>query len=84
MGYSGSRLCVDICFATSGLERRLGTRERGLGTMRPSVIIILAVLIGALLIFDTYEYNGHYSAAAWEQAKKLGHDVENLVGGHGQ
>ena len=52
--------------------------------MRPAVIIILAVLIAALLIFDTYEYNGQYSAAAWDQAKKLGHDVENLVTGHGK
>ena len=65
--------CADLCFASSGL-----------GTMRPAVIIILAVLIAALLIFDTYEYNGQYSAAAWDQAKKLGHDVENLVTGHGQ
>ena len=28
--------------------------------MRPTVIIILAVLIAALWAFDTYEYDGHY------------------------
>jgi hypothetical protein len=26
-----------------------------------------AVLIAALLAFDTYEYDGHYREAAWEQ-----------------
>ena len=52
--------------------------------MRPTVIIILAVLIAALLAFDAYEYNGHYREAAWEQAKnqavEIEHTVENWLG----
>jgi len=52
--------------------------------MRPAVIIVLAVLIAALLAFDSYEYDGHYRDAAWEsvkhQADKIEHEVENLLG----
>jgi Tfp pilus assembly protein PilE len=52
--------------------------------MRPTVIIILAVLIAALLAFDAYEYDGHYREAAWEQAKnqavEIEHTVENWLG----
>ena len=55
-------------------------------SMRPTVIIILAVLIAALLAFDTYEYNGHYREAAWEQAKhqavEIEHTVENWLNTH--
>jgi hypothetical protein len=42
--------------------------------MRPAVIIVIAVLIAALLAFDSYEYDGHYRDAAW-------HEVEGLLGG---
>jgi len=56
--------------------------------MRPAVIIVLAVLIAALLAFDTYEYDGYYRNSAWEQAKqqteKLHDEVENLLGNHNQ
>ncbi len=49
--------------------------------MRPTIIIIFAVLIGALLAFDAYEYDGHYREAAWEQAKRqvdgIEHSLEN-------
>ena len=55
-------------------------------SMRPTVIIILAVLIAALLAFDTYEYDGHYLEAAWEQAKhqavEIEHTVENWLNAH--
>jgi hypothetical protein len=37
--------------------------------MRPTVIIILAVLIAALLAFDAYEYDGHYREAAWSRLR---------------
>jgi hypothetical protein len=51
--------------------------------MRPTIIIIFAVLIAALLAFDAYEYDGHYRAAAWEQTKQqaaeIEHSVENLL-----
>ena len=54
--------------------------------MRPAVIIVLAVLIAALWAFDTYEYDGYYRAAAWENAKnqadKLEHEVGNWLGNH--
>ena len=55
--------------------------------MRPAVIIVLAVLIVALLAFDTYKYDGYYRSATWEQAKhgveQLEHQVDNLLGtGH--
>jgi len=52
--------------------------------MRPTIILVLAVLIGALWVFDSYEYDGRYSAAAWEQTKgqaaKLEHEVEHWLG----
>ena len=52
--------------------------------MRPTVIIILAVLIGALLAFDAFEYDGHYRGAIWEQTKyqagEIEHTVENWLG----
>jgi hypothetical protein len=47
--------------------------------MRPTVIIVLAVLIGALLAFDAYEYNGHYREVAWEQTKNHAGQVEQTV-----
>jgi hypothetical protein len=56
--------------------------------MRPAVIIVLAVLIAALLAYDTYEYDGYYRNSAWEQAKqqteKLHHEVESLLGNQDQ
>ena len=48
-------------------------------SMRPTVIIILAVLIAALLAFDTYEYDGQYREAAWEQAKHQAVEIEHTV-----
>ena len=52
--------------------------------MRPAVIIVIAVLIAALLMFDGYEYDGHYRAAAWDKAKqqvdKLEHQMESWLG----
>jgi cytochrome c-type biogenesis protein CcmH/NrfG len=52
--------------------------------MRPAFVIVIAVLFVALLAFDTYEYDGHYRAAAWEQAKQgveqLEHQLDDLIG----
>jgi nitrogen fixation-related uncharacterized protein len=49
--------------------------------MRPAaILLILAVLIAALWAFDSYEYDGHYGAAAWGQVKQIEHDVENWFG----
>jgi hypothetical protein len=45
--------------------------------MRASVILVLAVLIAALLAFDSYEYDGHYRKAAIE---RVDHEVESLWG----
>ena len=54
--------------------------------MRPAVIIVIAVLIAALFAFDSYEYEGHYRDAAWEnvkqQADKIEHEVEGWLGKH--
>jgi hypothetical protein len=54
--------------------------------IRPAAIIVLAVLIVALLAFDSYEYDGHYRDAAWEsvkhQADKIEHEMENWLGKH--
>ena len=54
--------------------------------MRPAIFIVLAVLIAALWAFDGYEYDGHYRAAAWDytkqEAAKLGHQIEDMVGSH--
>ena len=47
--------------------------------MRPSIIIILAVLIAALLAFDAYEYNGHYREVALEQTKHQAAEIEQTV-----
>jgi hypothetical protein len=47
--------------------------------MRPTVIIVFAVLIAALLAFDAYEYDGHYREAAWEQTKHHTDQVEQTV-----
>jgi hypothetical protein len=47
--------------------------------MRPAVIIVFAVLIAALLIFDAYEYDGHYREAAWEQTKHQAGQIEETV-----
>jgi hypothetical protein len=47
--------------------------------MRPAVIIVLAALIGALLAFDAYEYDGHYREAAWEQTKHQADQIEQTV-----
>ena len=47
--------------------------------MRPAVFIVLAVLIAALWAFDTYEYDGHYRAAALESTKHLADKIENQV-----
>jgi hypothetical protein len=56
--------------------------------MRPAVLLILAVLIAAIWAFDAFEYDGQYSAAAWDtvkhQADKLDHEVENWLGGNGR
>jgi hypothetical protein len=76
-------------FPEVGTEFPSGARKRGAkdtssGSMRPTVIIILAVLIGALLAFDTFEYDGHYRGAIWEQTKyqagEIEHTVENWLG----
>ena len=48
-------------------------------SMRPTVIIILAVLIGALLVFDAYEYDGHYREAIWGQTKHHAGEIEQTV-----
>ena len=48
-------------------------------SMRATVIIILAVLIVVLLAFDTYEYDGHYREAAWEQAMHQAVENEHTV-----
>ena len=48
--------------------------------MRPAFVIVLAVLLVALLLaFDTYQYDGRYRAAAWEQAKQGVEQVEQKV-----
>jgi hypothetical protein len=47
--------------------------------MRPTIIIIFAVLIGALLAFDAYEHDGHYREAAWEQAKHQADGLEHSL-----
>jgi hypothetical protein len=47
--------------------------------MRPAVIIVIAVLIGALLVFDAYEYDGHYRETAWEQTKHQAGQIEETV-----
>ena len=47
--------------------------------MRPTVIIVFAVLIAALLAFDAYEYDGHYREAAWEQTKHHADQIEQTV-----
>jgi hypothetical protein len=56
--------------------------------MRPAFVIVIAVLLVALLAFDTYQYDGHYRAAAWEQAKHgvelIEHQVDDLLGTRGQ
>jgi hypothetical protein len=41
--------------------------------MRASLLLVIAVLIAALLAFDAYEYDAHYSKAALDE-------VEHLVG----
>jgi len=55
--------------------------------MRPAFVIVIAVLLVALLAFDTYQYDGHYRAAAWEQAKhgveQIEHQVDDLLGTRG-
>ena len=55
-------------------------------TLRPAILIVLAVLIAALWAFDGYEYDGHYRAAAWDytkqEAAKVGHQIEDIVGSH--
>jgi hypothetical protein len=45
--------------------------------MRASVILILAVLIAALLAFDSYEYDGRYRKSAID---RFDHEVESLWG----
>ncbi len=56
--------------------------------MRSAVIIVVAVLFVALPAFDTYQYDGYYRAAAWEQAKhaveQLEHKVDDLLGTGGR
>ena len=47
--------------------------------MRPAVIIIFAVLIGGLLAFDAYEYDGRYRDAAWEKSKHQAEKIEQTV-----
>jgi hypothetical protein len=47
--------------------------------MRPAVIIVFAVLIGALLAFDAYQYDGHYREAAWEHTKHQADEIEHTV-----
>jgi hypothetical protein len=43
--------------------------------MRASVILILAVLIAALLAFDSYEYDGRYRKAAID---RVDYEVQSL------
>jgi len=45
--------------------------------MRASIVLILAVLIAALLAFDSYEYDGWYRKAAID---RVDHEVESLWG----
>lgn len=47
--------------------------------MRPAVIIIFVVLIGDLLAFDAYEYDGHYREAASDKTKHQAEKVERTV-----
>jgi len=49
-------------------------------TMRPAIIIVIAVLIAAvLLVFDGYEYDGHYRMAVWDTAKQQIDQLEDEV-----
>jgi hypothetical protein len=67
-----------MCLAAPNLQPR---------NMRPAFVIVIAVLFVALLAFDTYQYDGHYREAAWEQAKhgveQLEHQVDDLLGTRG-
>ena len=45
--------------------------------MRASVVIIIAVLLGALLLVDSYEYDGHYRKAVVDE---ITHDVGKVLG----
>jgi len=47
--------------------------------MRPTIIIIFAVVIAALLAFDAYEHDGHYRTAFWEQTKHQAGEIEHTV-----
>jgi hypothetical protein len=47
--------------------------------MRPTIIIIFAVLISALLAFDAYEFDGHYRESVWEQTKHQAGEIEHTV-----
>ena len=48
--------------------------------MRPAIIIVIAVLIAAvLLVFDGYEYDGHYRMAVWDTAKQQIDQLEDEV-----
>jgi hypothetical protein len=48
-------------------------------SMRPTIIIIFAVLISALLAFDAYEFDGHYRESVWEQTKHQAGEIEHIV-----
>ena len=48
--------------------------------MRPAILLIIAVLIAALWAFDTYEYDGHYGTAAWNEVKQIEHKAESWLG----
>jgi hypothetical protein len=47
--------------------------------MRPTIMIIFSVLIGALLAFDAYEYDGHYREAIWQQTKYQAGEIERTA-----
>lgn len=45
-------------------------------TMRPAVIIVIAVIIAAIFAVDAYEFDGHYRTAAEHQVEQwLGYDT---------
>ena len=72
----------------AGLLRRTWKRQVeqsvAMRVISPAVILVIAVLIAALLMFDGYEYDGHYRAAAWDNAKqqmdKLEHELDTWLG----
>jgi cytochrome c-type biogenesis protein CcmH/NrfG len=70
-------------FKTSFVQQRVAGqcawRRSKPKNMRPAFVIVIAVLLVALLAYDTYKYDGHYRAAAWQQAKQGVEQVEHQV-----